>query len=313
MGCDIISRKNKFNNDPDGQSPFDRIVESYMSLCYRFLGRRLDVNYDLIKVDEKLRQGDVNVTPGMYISSIIITTLIVTILGFTLFLSVFFTILQHDLSSIIIPALTATLAVASLMTYPIIVTSRISKKRTEIDKELPFTLSELSILASTGLSPVHILRKISKRNDNKYIANEFKKIIYKIDIEGKDIITSLSETARETPSKHLRETLWDFSNMIHEGGDLDRYLRDKADEGMELRRTIQKEFIEQISAIMELYISLVLMGVLFISVGAFMVESMATDVGGMNGDALLGMLAYFLIPASIFGFIFILSASYKGE
>lgn len=310
----MIARNKRFR-DPDSndQARLESFIESYMSLCYRYLGRRLDLNFDMKKIDEKLRQGDVNVTPGMYLSSIIFTTALVTILGFSLFLFIFFTVLEHNMSSLIVPVLTVTLMVASLLTYPIIVTSRIAKKRSEIDKELPYTLSELSILASTGLSPVHILRKISKRDDNKFIANEFKKIVYKIDIEGKDIITSLSETARETPSNHLKETLWDFSNMIHEGGDLDRYLRDKADEGMELRRVIQKEFIEQISALMELYISLVLMGVLFISVGAFMIEAMATSIGGMNGDTLLGLLAYFLIPISIIAFTVIISASYKGE
>jgi flagellar protein FlaJ len=277
------------------------------------MGRSLDLKYDLKKVDERLRQGDVNVTPGLYISSIVFTTGIISLIGIALFLFIFVVVINHPMAAIIVTVLTLTLILAAAMTYPFIVTSRISKKRSEIDKELPYTLSELSILASTGLSPVQILRKISKRDDNKYIANEFKKIVYKIDIEGKDIITALSETARETPSKHLKETLWDFSNMIHEGGDLDRYLRDKADEGMELRRVIQKEFIEQISALMELYISLVLMGVLFVSVGAFMIDAMASSIMGMTGSSILGLLAYFFIPLSIIAFSIIISASYTED
>jgi flagellar protein FlaJ len=308
-----MSKKYSSKDDSNAQSGTEKFIEKYMSFCYKVLGRSLDLKYDLRKIDEKLRQGDVNVTPGLYISSIALTTFIMTIFGFFLFTFVFLVIIDHEQAPLIILVLTTTLFIASFLTYPFIVSSRISKKKSEIDKELPYTLSELSILASTGLSPVQILRKISKRDDNKFMANEFKKCVYKIDIEGKDIITALSETARETPSEHLKETLWDFSNMIHEGGDLDRYLRDKADEGMELRRVIQKEFIEQISALMELYISLVLMGVLFLSVGAFMIDAMGSSVGGMNGDVILGILTYFLIPLSIIGFSLVISASYTGE
>lgn len=306
---------NNISDKTEGQrsSTSERLIEQYMSFCYKTLGRSLDLKYDLRKIDDKLRQGDVNVTPGLYMSAIIITSSLMTIIGFILFYVIFSLVIAHEQAVLIIPILTITLAVASSMTYPMIVRSRISKKKNEIDRELPFTLSELSILASTGLSPIQILRKISKRKDNKYMINEFKKTVYKIDIEGKDIITALGETARETPSQHLKETLWDFSNMIHEGGDLDRYLREKADKGMELRRIIQKEFIEQIGAIMELYISLVLMGVLFVSVGAFMVEAMASSIMGLNGEGILGLMAYFLIPLSILGFNMLVSSSIQGD
>lgn len=303
-----MNQKGSLENNKE-RNQTEEFVEAFMTFCYKFLGRRIDLKYDLKSVNLKLKQGDVNITPGLYISTILVTSLIMTVFGFVIFFLIFAFIIESPLWPLLVLVLTLTLFLASVMTYPFIVSSRTSKKKAEIEKELPYTLSELSILASTGLSPIQIIRKISKMSRNRYVANEFKKIVYKIDIEGKDIITALSETAKETPSPHFRENLWDFSNMIHEGGDIDRYLRAKADEGMNLKRAVQKEYIDRIGTMMELYISTVLMGVLFVSVGAFMMDSMGSSYGGMDGENILTLLAYGFIPLSIIVFTLVVSMS----
>ena len=131
-------------------------------------------------------------------------------------------------------------AVGAYMVLPMAVMTRRSKRGASIEKELPYTLSELAIMASTGLSPVEIFRRIAKRNEREAISAEFKKIVYKMDIEGKDLISAISEAARESPSLGFRETLWDLANMVHQGGNLDEYLRNKADDVMRMKRENQK-------------------------------------------------------------------------
>jgi flagellar protein FlaJ len=188
---------------------------------------------------------------------------------------------------------------------------RINKKKGELDKELPYTLSELSVLASTGLSPIQILRSISKKTDNEYMRQEFRKVIYKIDMEGKDIITSLGESAKETPSLHLREALYDFANMIHEGGSIDNYLRKKADQGMSLRRDLQRELIESMSVLMELYLSLVLVVILLTGVGSFLLDVMGQRAGGMSANEILIVVSFFFIPMAIFTVIMFVSTAFS--
>jgi flagellar protein FlaJ len=199
----------------------------------------------------------------------------------------------------------------SFLIYPLIMASRISKRRTVLNKELPFTLSELAIYASTGLSPIQMIRKISQRTEQNFMTMEFKKLIYKIDVEGKDIISAISELAKETPSEHFRELLWDFSNMIHEGGDIERYLRDRADKGLSLKRTIQLENIVSLSAIMEMYITLVLVGVLFAGVGAFLMDVMGGTMGGIDGGGVLIIMTFILMPVAVIFVITLTAMSYS--
>ena len=255
--------------------------------------------------------ANVKYTPGVYLSVIIITTLIVTILSLLIYTIMFAVILRSPNWQYFAIILTGMTSGISAIFLPMVIRSRISSRKTQIDHELPFTLSELSILASTGLTPIKIIRHMAEQRGTTAMDSEFKKIVYKIDVEGKDIITAISETAKETPSTLFREALWDLSNMIHEGGDLDDYLRQKADTSLQLKRDIQKEFIEKLSTYQEMYIALVLIGVLFLGIAAFIIDVMASNIGGLTADSLLLVLAYGLIPAAVIVINVIVSMSYS--
>ncbi len=196
------------------------------------------------------------------------------------------------------------------MIFPFIISNMISNRAGEIDKELPFTLSELSILASTGLSPVEMVRRIARRRESGVVGNEFKKVVYKMDIEGKDLVTAVSMTARETPSKSLRETMWDMANMIHQGGNLDTYLRSKADDIMRAKRDTQKEFVNKLATYSDIYITVVLIGTLMMGIGAFLIDAMGSSMMGLDANTILIMLTYAFLPMSIFLIGLMISMAY---
>jgi flagellar protein FlaJ len=247
-------------------------------------------------------------TPGLYLSVVYISGLLATAaaaLGFTLL----FAVLAPNYWWLFAIVLTAVASGAAFAMYPLTLSMRASSKRTDVEAELPFTLSELSILASTGIPPIEIMRRMSARDIKAHMRDEFRKVIYKVDIDGKDLVTALGETARETPSQHLRETLWDFSNMIHSGGNVAQYLRNKADDALKLKRTLQKEYIERLTSYAEMYVSMVLVAVLMVGVMAFLMDAMGTSAGGLNANALLAMMAYGIVPLATFVTIFLVSMS----
>ncbi len=290
----------------------DGFTDAYNALCYRLLGKRLEPDNDrTAKLATRLRQANMNLTPGMYLARNYVTALIVASVSLFVYFLIFALVIRSDAWYLFTLVLTGVSAGASFMAFPFIVTSRISNAAGKIDQELPFTLSELSILASTGLSPVEIIRKIAKREESAEVSKEFKKAIYKLDIEGKDLITSLSETARDSPSTTFRETVWDLANMIHQGGNLDAYLRNKADDVMKTKRYTQKVFIEQLATYSDIYVTLVLLGVLMIGVGAFLLDAMNYSMMGLTSDILLLGLTFGLLPISIVVIGILVSAAYS--
>jgi archaellum biogenesis protein FlaJ (TadC family) len=129
-------------------------------------------------------------------------------------------------------------------------------------------------------------------------------------VQGKDLITALAETAKESPSTSVRESFWDLANMIHQGGNLDEYLRAKSDDVMKLRRAIQKEFIDRLTTFLDMYVSLVLVGVLMIAVGAFLINALGSTAAGLNANELLLLLTFGLVPVSVAMTIILISIAY---
>jgi len=298
----------KKEKDPPAEKRFWKWFETY---SYRTFGRRFEERNKDMLLAEKLRRANLSLTPGLYTAMVVMAAIIAASVSGIASVLLFFVILGLE-SALIITIIVvglATLMAATIL--PMSVSMRISNRKAKIDRELPFTLSELSIMASTGLSPVQVIRRMATRSQNQAMMNEFRKIVYKIDIEGKDIITSLGETAKETPSDAFRETLWDLSNMIHQGGDLDIYLRVKADEIMALKRDLQREFIDKLATYSDIYISLVLVGVLFLVIAAFLIDAMGSNFGGIDSNMLLIMLTFFLIPVAAIAIGLVVTSAYS--
>ncbi len=303
-------RIGKKKESKEGGSSFS---SRYNTFCYHLLGRRLEKENDegRDKLAQKLRQANITMTPGLYLARNYVTSLIVFFISLVLYAIIFALILVSPMWLLFMIALSSVSAGSVLMFFPFTMNSRITNRAARIDQELPFTLSELSILASTGLSPVEIVRRIAKRTASETVSAEFKKTVYKLDVEGKDLISALSETARESPSQSFRETLWDLTNMIHQGGDLDRYLRTKADDVMKTKRAVQKEFIDKIATYSDIYITVVLVGVLFAGIGAFLMDAMDSPMMGLDGDSLLLLTTFLALPLAIFMIGIIVAMSYS--
>jgi flagellar protein FlaJ len=302
--------KNIFASKKKAQVPKKASMERFYAFSYKAFGKRFD-DQPNSELADKLRRANVGLTPGMYKATILMSVVLLT--GTTLIFSllVFLLILELPNWELFTLVLVGIAALVGYLYLPMTLNNRITNRKIKIDQELAFSLSELSILASTGLSPIEVMRRMSQRCKNEAMLAEYKKIVYKIDIEGKDIISALGETARETPSTRLRESLWDLANMIHQGGNLDEYLRKKADEVLSLKRTLQKEFVDRLMGLSEVFVSLVLVGVLFIGIAAFLLQATGTTAGSIDGGTLLLLLAFLIVPLSAFAFIMIISTAYS--
>jgi archaeal flagellar protein FlaJ len=290
-----------------GASP---TLARYEAFCYRILGDRLDQTREDPALATRLKQAGLFVTPGMFSAMATISTIIGTVAAFAFSLVLFHLILHPSLWYGYVLVITAVTALSIYAGFLSIISTRIANRKDQLDRELPFTLSELSVLASTGASPIRLIRRMAQRDHDPAMTGEFKRVIYKIDIQGKDLITALAESARESPSPAVRESFWDLANMIHQGGNLDEYLRSKSDSVLQLKRLVQKEFIERLSTFLDMYVALVLVGVLMIAVGAFLLNSFGQTAAGLDANQLLLLLTFGLVPLAVVMTIIMISIAY---
>ncbi len=282
----------------------------YRAFCYRLVGARLERGRDSELLQDRLKRAGMNVPAAVHTAEVTTTTIlaagVMAVVGVILF-----RLVLHDPSwPLYSLALTGVGGVSVLAGFRFLLDTKIANRKDALERELPFSLSELSVLASTGTSPIRLMRRMAQRPHDPAMTATFREIVYRADVQGKDLITALAETAKLSPSTPVRDTLWDLANMIHQGGNLDEYLRGKSDDIMRLKRVVQKEFIERLSTFLDMYVSLVLVGVLMIAVGAFLLNSLGSTVAGLNANELLLLLTFGLVPVAVAMTIILVSMAY---
>ncbi len=286
----------------------EKLLDVYENFCYALLGARLD-RRRRTRLGDTLKQAGVHLSPGLYLSMAIVSAGFAALLLTPLASIHFALVVGTPLWPLLGPGLG--LASAALVggAFPAVVKTRIAKRRERIEKEIPFSLGELSVLAAIGLSPINMMAKMAERDEDPAMTSEFRKVVFKTRIQGKDLITALAETARESPSKLLRETLWDLGNMIHQGSNLAQYLDARSSEVLEAKRSKQTQFIDTLGTFGDMYVTGVLLSVIFLGMGAFLIDALGTGAG-LTGTFLLSALAYFLIPTIVVVVAILLSTAH---
>jgi len=295
---------------PAVKAPKPDFNARYRSFCYRLVGSRFEHSRNEELLAERLKRAGINVAPAMHTAMLVMTTVIAVVVMAAVSFLLFFEAL-HTVHWYLYVLLLVGIGAGSVVAgFRFLVDTRIANRKDELERELPFTLSELSVMASTGTAPIRLFRRMAQRDHDLAMTATFREVVYKTDVQGKDLISALAETAKTSPSTSVRDTLWDIANMIHQGGNLDEYLRGKSNDVMSLKRLVQKEFIERLSTFLDMYVSLVLVGVLMIAVAAFLLNALGSTAAGLNANELLLLLTFGLVPLAVVMTIIMVSIAY---
>jgi len=126
----------------------------------------------------------------------------------------------------------------------------------KIDSELPYFITLVTILASSGFGPYTIFKKMMEVDLLPHIKMESKKIIKRIDILGMDPLMVMNQVKEKGASKSFSEFLSGYVSAIQGGGDVVSYLKNKMNSAFESYENTQKESIEKVRALIEGYMTI---------------------------------------------------------
>jgi flagellar protein FlaJ len=287
------------------------LFEQYKRFCYLF-GRSFDRNpsRDITKL---IYQADLEMTPGMFTSLWLVTSILC---GVALFLlsTIFFTIptspFHSDAPLAYILLLTLIGAAAAGIGFPFYLQNEIENKKRDIDKQIPYALAFMSILASSGATPLDIIRRLS-REDYGQISNEFRKVLFRVDILGEDVVSAMNGLVHNTPSDLFRDICIDMTNIIYGGGGLKSYLETKSKELMAIRRQTYKEFVESLAIFGEGYLGGVVMTLTLAILGIVISGALGISLGPFEPKDLFNYLIYLIIPLINVVFLQMLAVKYS--
>jgi flagellar protein FlaJ len=290
---------------------FDSIFEAYKRFCYIF-GQSFDRNpsRDITKL---IYQADLEMTPGMFTSLWLVTSVlcgIVMLILSTVLLTFPKSPVHNNAPLPYILLLTLIGVAAAGIGFPFYLQNEIENKKRDIDKQIPYALAFMSILASSGATPLDIIRRLS-REEYGQISNEFRKVLFRVDILGEDVVTAMNGLVHNTPSDIFRDICIDLTNIIYGGGGLKSYLETKSKDLMAIRRQTYKEFVESLAIFGEGYLGGVVMTLTLAILGIVISGALGISLGPFEPKDLFNYLIYLIIPLINVVFLQMLAVKYS--
>ncbi len=244
-----------------------------------------------------LRTANVKILSNTYVSIMVFVSismfLTVTSALIFVFLALNYPIYEIVLRSFFFGFLAAAISAVFFFAYPFI---KISERRKNITANMPFAINHLAAVSSSGVPPASMLELISESNEYGEIAVEFKKVVDLINVFGYDLLTAIRTVSASTPNQAFKEILDGMVSTIETGGDLESYLKEKAEEATLTYKLERQKYNESISTYSDIYTGVLIAAPLFFVAALAIINLLGGTIGGFGIEAIMAFGAYIAIP-----------------
>lgn len=268
------------------------MLEEYANFCYDQIG---SFTLEYISYFEDLRpqisKANIGVSLPEYISMMFFTTGVVFMFSFFVIgtLLAFAGGVSGFIVGIILSLIFSAGTLIGCYVYPSVI---IKNRASKIRDTLPFATMYMSTLAGTGTSVPELFRILSDVEEYGEVSKDAGKISRDIETFGMDTSEALQRAAERSPSKDFKELMWGMNHALTSGGSLRVFLQERADTLMKDYQRRIESFAEQLSLLVEMYITLVIVGsIVFTSMSVVM--SSFTNYSGQK-IVLIQMAAIFV-------------------
>jgi len=256
-----------------------------------------------------LRSAHIHVKQEAYTATSLLYTLIsllATALVVSIVLLVVFPALQFQPGTFLFGFLVFTPLIVAGLAYLILLQmpTTIAKMRArKIDANLSYALNFVAAMSSAGVTPAEIFKSLSKQNIYGEVQKEAAWIYRDIALLGKDIIQSIKDNMKYSPSERFQEFLQGLIVTVTSGGSLKTYFSAKADQYMVENRQKQKQLFESLGIMAESYVTAAVAGILllFIVIPLMMIIS-----GDASQIMFLYVIVFLIVPMIHIGFGFVI-------
>ncbi len=174
----------------------------------------------------------------------------------------------------------------------------------KIERELPYFITIVALLAAGGLGPYSIFQKIKEINLLPTSRQESIKILKRVDMLGLDPLTALNQAKDRPSSKALGEFLSGYVSAIQSGGNVINYLKSKMSSAYERLQNKEKQSIEKLSGLVHAYLTMqiVILAVFILvaSIGATPLQGYLASPTATNSSPPYTMLIFPPIMSILF-------------
>jgi len=235
---------------------------------------------------------------GLLVFTLAIAGIVTFVVSFFV-LSFFLSLFQVVIGALLLSVLAGFVSVGAFYLFAVI---SISSRARKIDSNLPLIANFMSVLANSGMPPERILRSLGNVGDEFGVGEEARRAVGDVELMGMDVNSALRNAAVRSSSRKFASLLNGVITTSHMGGNLAEFLREKANIYKKTRRLIMKNFVENLSGIAEVYVSIMialpLALVIMLSVMSF-IGGGASMFGNLDPYVILMILTFIATPAGV--------------
>jgi archaeal flagellar protein FlaJ len=217
-----------------------------------------------------------------------------------------------SVAAIIIVLLTGLMPIIFLIPVPFYVMigfllvpiSRAGDRSANLEREMPFAASYISVMASGGIAPYSSFKRLSEVDLLPGMKSEALEIIKDVEIFGIDPLTAIEQAAKKNPLDIFKDFLSGYASTVIIGGDIGHFLERKAEDIFKARALRVKAAAERLGMLLETFIIVnVMMSLCFYIM--FSVENIGVSGTGGGGGDVSGVILYTFLLSPMLSMMFI--------
>ena len=182
--------------------------------------------------------------------------------------------------------------------------SRASERAANLEREMPFASSYISVMASGGIAPYSSFKRLSEVELLPTMKGEAREIIKDVEIFGIDPLTAIEKAAKKNPLDIFKDFLSGYASTVIIGGDIGHFLERKAEDIFKARALRVRAAAERLGMLLETFIIVnVMMSLCFYIM--FSVENIGGGVSGGGSTSMIILYTYVLSPMLSMMFIYL--------
>lgn len=287
-----------------------------------------------VNLELQLKQARIPTSYDMYISTAIFCSLIASIIGMFIGVTLAYVILvvfglPEQLTNIRINEsfawlllfrdffIAGILIVGSILFFGVITYAlfllypsfQAGERKGKIDQQLPYAVTFMYALSKGGMNIIEVFHSLAN-SEKTYgeVSKEIDTIIREMDFFGHDLRSAISKVSETTPSERMQDLLYNLLTIIDSGGDVVKYFQDKSEQYLQKAIIDQKGFLETLALLAESYVTAFVAGPLFIIILGVMMAVM-----GSGSETMVYAIIYAVLPIGTLMFVVMISIITPGE
>lgn len=175
-------------------------------------------------------------------------------------------------------------------------------RATRINMGLHNAVAYMYAMRRGGAEMLTIVRSLSEMSAiYGEVSYEFRQVVRDADFFGYDVVSALKHMSETTPSQKMRDFLQDLLSTVESGGNLSQFLQDRVRILQEEAKFEQKEFLQFLGMVGEIYVTIFIAGPLFLI-------TIMVVMGMMGASAVfeLSLIGYIILPIGSVIFILLI-------